>query len=821
MPLLCRVPLFARIPSALLSSLLVGLALAVPVVGQPAHSASAPVPDVARAVDVAPGALAQVLTEYASQAGVALTFDARLLGARQSSGLQGRYTPQQGFDVLLASGLLEAVLGPSGGYVVRERPASGAAEPAQLAPITVTGASATTEGSRSYTARETAGATGLALSPRETPQSVSVITRQFMDDQGLQSLVDVLHTAPGVTVTQLDSERYSFYARGFAIENIQYDGIPGSYQGSGDSEMDPIFYDRIEVVRGATGLMSGAGQPSASINLVRKRAIHDTLTGELSASAGSWGNRRASVDVSVPLAAEGHVRGRLVAAHEDKDSFIDGYSRRRSTVYGVVDADLNDATTVSVGASYQKTDVQGATYGGLPFWYTDGSPIDWRSQGRSFSIWPRWSTEQVESHSVFANLDHHFANGWVAHVAANYREQDLAFQRLFAWGFPDAQSGLMSANPSRVQFPAVSRQRGIDAKLSGPFTWAGRRHEAVVGVGYSHEDRTTLRRGAADAPAQLSLFDWENYPEPSAWGPAVLSEAYSRRQAGVYGALRLSISDPFTVILGTRYNRWDRSGAGYMGAAAYDYEKKKLTPYMGVVYDLNDRWSAYASYTSIFNPQNYRTRTGAFLEPLKGNSYETGIKGEFFNGALNGALALFQARQDNVAQLDPGQIVPGTTTRAYVGMEGVKTRGIELDMSGEPHPGWNLAFNVTHFRATDATGADAATASPRTVARLFTAYRLPGAWNALTVGGGINWQSRVHNPTGVYHDDAPTGQGSYEQRAYVLVNLMARYDVTKQLSVQVNVNNVFDKWYQSAVNFNEQLVWGAPRNVQATLRYRF
>lgn len=773
--------------------------------------------DAAVQINIPQQSLSEALLTLASQTHLQVFFTPDVVQGLTAPPVLGRMTAQDALNALLKGSGVTYRREGSGVTLSR-----GTGDATQLKPITVVGGrSANTEQSGSYTTPMTGAATGLSLSLRETPQSVSVVTRQFMDDQNLQTLVEVLKTAPGIAVTQLDSERYTFYSRGFSIDNIQYDGIPTSLLGSGDSEIDPIFYDRIEIVRGAAGLMSGAGQPSASINLVRKRANSKTFAGEVNISAGSWNNRRASVDLSVPVTAEGNVRARVVAAQENKDSFIDGYSRKRSTLYGVVDVDLTPATTISVGGSYQKSDVQGATYGGLPFWYSNGTAIDWKSKGRSFSIWPKWSTEEVQTHTLFANLDHQFANGWTGKIAATYRKQDLAFQRLFAWGFPDITTGLMTANPSRVQFPATSHQKGIDLNLAGPFSLAGRTHEAVVGLGYADEERTTLRRGAADSPAALSLFDWQNYPEPAAWGAEVMSEQYSRKQTGAYGALRLSLADPLTLIIGGRYNQWHRSGLGYNRANPYDYKQNKLTPYAGLVYDLNRDLSVYASYTSIFNPQNYRTRNGDFLDPLQGDSYELGIKGEFLNGALNASLAVFNIKQDNYAQVDPGYKVPGTTANAYVGAKGVTTRGIEVELSGEIQPGWNVAFNATHFRATDANGDNAATASPRTVARLFTAYRLPGDWHKLTIGGGVNWQSKVHNPTGVYHDDAPLGVGNYEQQAYALVNLMGRYDFSRQLSLQVNVNNLFDKWYQSAVNFNEQLVWGAPRNVMATLRYKF
>lgn len=150
-----------------------------------------------------------------------------------------------------------------------------------------------TEGTGSYTTGTTRAATGLSLSPRETPQSVTVVTRQRMDDQQLNSIKDVLENTIGISSTTLDTERVSYYSRGFSIDSFQYDGVPTTYiPGSflpGEGVLDTAFYDRVEVVRGATGLLQGVGDPSASVNLVRKRPLREfSLTGSL--GAGSWDN---------------------------------------------------------------------------------------------------------------------------------------------------------------------------------------------------------------------------------------------------------------------------------------------------------------------------------------------------------------------------------------------------------------------------------------------------------------------------------------------------------------------------------------------------
>ena len=139
-------------------------------------------------------------------------------------------------------------------------------------------ASMTTEGSERYGTTATNPATRMVLSPRETPQSVSVITRQQMDDFNLDSVAEVMQRTPGVTVKSQDTERQQLFARGFEITNFLYDGMPSTRidtLGKQAALSDTFIYDRIEVLRGASGLLNGIGNPSATVNLVRKKPTRD------------------------------------------------------------------------------------------------------------------------------------------------------------------------------------------------------------------------------------------------------------------------------------------------------------------------------------------------------------------------------------------------------------------------------------------------------------------------------------------------------------------------------------------------------------------
>lgn len=226
--------------------------------------------------------------------------------------------------------------------------------------------------SQDYTVKTTTAGTKMNLAPRDVPQSFSVITEQRMKDQNLESVGDVLDNTTGVATEIIDSERTAYFSRGFYINNYTFDDIPTSVSDTwnfGDASEDTAIYDRIEVVRGATGLMTGAGNPGASVNMVRKHADSREFTGNVSVSYGSWNKQRYVADLSAPLNESGSVRGRVIAGYQDQDSWLDRYHKRKKFVYGVIDADVTDNTTVSLGYDYQQNDTGNPTWGGLPTWY--------------------------------------------------------------------------------------------------------------------------------------------------------------------------------------------------------------------------------------------------------------------------------------------------------------------------------------------------------------------------------------------------------------------------------------------------------------------
>ncbi|VVO16032.1 TonB-dependent siderophore receptor [Pseudomonas fluorescens] len=687
---------------------------------------------------------------------------------------------------------------------------------------------ATTEDTHSYTTGSTSSATGLPLSIRETPQSVTVITRQQMDDRGVQSISDALRNTPGVSTQKYDSDRTEFAARGFAITNFQYDGVNQPYDGvygeNPNNSDDSASLDRIEVIKGATGLMTGSGDPSATVNLIRKKPTKE-FKASISGTVGSWDSYRTTGDVSGSLTDSGNVRGRFVGVYQDKDSYIDHYSQKKDLYYGILEADLTDDTLLTFGIDKSSATPRGSSWTGNATYFADGGRTDF---SRSFNPAADWSRRDFDEISYFASLEQALANDWKFKASLSEKTTDHDTQLASAgYGNPDRATGEgMSLFWGRFEGHRV--QDTADVNVSGPFTLGGREHELVAGVMTSHSRQTGSTYDiSAFESVPGSIYDWEGRL-PKQEFPVNGKYERTQSQNGVYLATRLRPTDDLSVILGSRLSTFKyNEDYRYIAASPLDdthasyKEHGIVTPYAGVVYDLNDVYSVYASYTSIYQPQTYKDASGMTLAPVEGDSYETGLKAAYFDGRLNASLALFRIEQDGVAEQTGTNAI--TNEGIFKAVDGTTTKGVELELAGELAEGWNLTAGYTYARTRDKDeqrifGYPLSTSKPEHVVRTFTTYRLPGALDNVTVGGGISWQSAFYGK--IY--SAPAGDyTSIKQGGYTLVDLMTRYQYNEHLSFTANANNVFDKKYLSGLGNYDTTFYGEPRNLMLTTQWDF
>jgi outer membrane receptor for ferric coprogen and ferric-rhodotorulic acid len=782
-----------------------------------------------RRFDIAAGNLSEVLSRFASEAGAAISFDARQTDGLASAGLQGEYGVLEGFARILSGTGLQAEPQSNGSYVLRSVPKSASSLELGVTSVQAQALGATTENSGSYTTGAVTIGKG-AHSLRQTPQSITVMTRKLMDDQNITTVEDVMAKTPGITLYESPMGGKYFYSRGFQmLGQYQYDGVPldmgNNYVQADSFSGDLAYYDRVEILRGAAGMMKGAGGTSGSVNFVRKRGQSEAHT-ELSLSGGSWDNYRGQVDTGGPLNEDGTVRGRVVVAEQSKHYFYDNASRKDQTYYGALDVDLDPATTVGLGIAYEDVDST-PCWGGLPR-YRDGSDL---KLGRSTCLNPSWNTWRSQRTTLFGDLKHQFNDDWSLKVAGVYTKNTQDIKYAFASG---------SVTPANTTSPLISGlfdydqvDYGFDAYVDGKFDAFGLEHELTVGVNASRSNKDDFF-SVAILPQRQDVFNPNKHiPEPddsyyyanSTRGGPVDSVT---KQYGAYSTLRLKLADPLTLVLGSRVS-WYKSQTDYLFISdnstqhAETKETGQVTPFAAVLYDLNDNLTLYASYSDIFTPQGgYRTESGSSLKPLVGQSYELGIKGEWFEGRLNSSFNLFRTIQKDQAQTDYLSSCASFDGYCYANAGKVRAQGFEAEVSGEVIERLQLlaGYTFTQTRTLDdldssKNGAAFNSYVPKHLLRVWGDYSLSGPLERFTVGAGVNAQS------GNFRSSPATGQ-KITQAGYAIWNGRIGYRIDDTWSLALNGNNLLDKRYYATVgteNFGN--FYGDPRNFMVSVKASF
>ncbi|NWA03090.1 TonB-dependent siderophore receptor [Pseudomonas gingeri] len=772
--------------------------------------------------------LASALQELGRQGNIQVLYNPERVKGLQGGAVKGKLTPGQAASELLKnSGVNYSMQGDT--LTLSNAPATGASSGVNLAATTIGGQmlGTSTDGTGSYTT----GAVTIGKTPhtlREIPQSVTVVTRQQMDDKNLTKLDEVMAQTTGITRSNRNFGGNVFNSRGFTLEDDSYliDGVPGlAYNLTGWMRPDMAVFDRVEVIRGATGLLVGAGNPGGAVNLVRKRPTADPRF-SISTSAGSWDNYRMDLDGSGRLNDQGTLRGRAVVAYEDHGYFQDGLNSQTPLLYGIVEADLNDATTLAVGLRHQRTLYQGYTIFGLPR-YSNGREID---VSRSTSLGQDWNRHEIEVNEVFADLEHHLNDNWTSKVSVSQSESMFNQRVAYSQGAldPVTQDGtFLSSTQFRREYVT---SKGIDGHVSGNFDAFGLTHELMLGANWSQQ-HILSKQSLTDIDLPIDVFNPNHNLIPKPQQPAWQSlDDITQRQYGLYSTLRLRLTEPLSLVLGGRLswykndNTRDDYTVNPTKVTPNNYrEDKKFTPFAGLIYDLNEQWSWYASYADIFRPQsNYRDASGKGLEPTLGSNYETGIKGALYDGRLNVSAAVFYIKQKDLFQTDDAaNAVPLNNCQQYNPSSGScykngppsVSKGVELEASGEVATGWQMSAGYTYNITRNEDGSSIDSETPKHMLRVSTMYNLQGDLNRLSVGGGVSTQSGYVSH---FNDqDIPNpGRAIWDART--------AYKLDDHWKLSFDLKNVFDKkYYEATGELRRGSYYGEPRNFMVTLRGDF
>jgi len=661
---------------------------------------------------------------------------------------------------------------------------------------------AASEKTAAYKVKKSKSATRLDLDLKETPQAVSVVTRAQMDDFQQNDINAVFDAAAGVNVERVETDRVYFTARGFDITNFQYDGVGMPFVfGNQYGKVDTIAYDRIEIIRGASGLLSPTGNPSATVNFARKRPT-DEFQAQGKVTFGSWQNRRVEADLSGAANESGSVRARVAGAQDQGNSYLDRKSHHNTAFSAIVEADLTERTLLTLGHTQQRNKSKGGMWGALPMLNSDGTQTDYDVSTSTATDWAFWNNQSDRS---FAEIAQRFGNGWQLTGTLTYVKDRSDSELFYAYGTPDATTGLgLYSYPS--QYNSVNEQFIGDIQASGPFKLLGREHKLSVGVQASKANLNDVSHYGQGIGTPLpSLENWDgSYAKPS-FDASTAGSSFTDRIESAFVSAQLNLTDRFKVIPGLRATRMRSAGLAY--GVDHERDDSDVTPYLGATYALTSNWTAYASYAEIFTPQYETAFDGSRLAPVTGDNVETGLKGELFDQRLLVSGALFKTRQQNLAA-SGGYRADGT---AYHITEDTDSHGLELEAAGLIAKGWQMSASYTQLSLKTPSGAAARTFIPRKSAKLATTWKLPFA-EQVKIGANVRWQDDIYRVV--------AGTGTIRQDAYALLGLMASYDVSKNVSAQLNVNNVGNKKYINSLYW-DQAYYGAPRNGSLSVSWKY
>ncbi|EAT99905.1 MULTISPECIES: TonB-dependent siderophore receptor [Campylobacter] len=725
-----------------------------------------------------------------------------------------------------------------------------ATDDVNLSEVTTYGNLSTTEGTGSYTTGNMSTATGLNLSIRETPQSVSVVSNQVIKDLNLNSVDSALSYAPGITVRN-DTGRLRINSRGFDVDNIQEDGIASSVSSSVQGPLgfskeftDLEFYDRVEVLRGAAGLTQSNGEPGGTVNLVRKRPSSE-LGINASLSAGSWDNYRSTFDITNALNESGSIRGRLIGVLSKNGTYKNYDDGWRGALGGIFEFDLTDATLLTTGLIWQKTKEVYDIYG-VPAIDSNGNYLN---LSRKSYFGANWNNSIYEKYNAFAEISHNFNDDFKAYAKLNYTKSD-GMIKFGSMGGVSPYNGTTSHDIRFRKYDNSSDEVNLKLGLDGKYELFGRKHDFFINGQMSREVFEEQDKWSPDTSLTalgLGIYNWNSsiIPQPD-WDSSNTSVvSFNKKftntiyqQAFALGT-RYNFTDDWHLLVGGRFSRvkYDKFNENYIANTRSNntiITKSKFTPYAGLTWDFTKNHSWYVSYAEIFKPQSATDKNKNVLDPVVGYNIETGLKSEYFDGALNTAIALFQVIQENRAMTDP------TDSSASIAEGKVRSRGIDVEISGAITDRWNIfsgyTYNKSIYMKSEkensttvdySRGADAKKYIPRHLFKIYTSYELPiNNTQKISFGTGVRFQSKT---SGIYvknnlSSGATIGYYVPEQKAYALWDANINYTINKNFSVALAVKNITDKKY--FVNTHNRTAgmnnfYGDPRNFMLTLNYTY
>lgn len=659
-----------------------------------------------------------------------------------------------------------------------------------------------------YTTESATVGTKTPAALRDIPQSTTSYTNEYIRDRQFVHLDDLAKYTAGLRVLTNDSGRSSIYARGYEYDEFNIDGLPAPMTSIFGTVPSLVAFDRVEVMRGPSGLFNSTSELGGVVNMVRKRPTAE-FQGHVEARYGTWDQNYQEVDVSGPLDEAGRVRGRFIASRSDTNGEVDYNANTSNTYYGALDVDLNDSTQVSFGLLHEVKNI--TPNNGYP---TDakGNLLDF-SQSKFFGA--DWNYFDGKTTDLTAELTHRFDNGGYGRIALRGSQRDTNYMYAFTGAAVQA-NGNTTLRASNRDFEQDAFS--MDASYSQPFAALGQVSEFVVGTDYKHYNTTYKDGSKVFGTINVNTYDPTDIAKPAKFYTTQVDT--DEQELGLYSKVTFRPIARLALIGGARLSSY--RGEGYTTTLASGAKTGSdrdvnghVTPYGGMVFDLDEHHSLYASYSQVFKPQSNVGQDGKLIKPHEGEQFEVGIKGSYFDGGLNARVSAFQLNDKNRA-VNPVDANGTSITSYYVAGGKSRIRGAEFEVSGNLTPNWDVLAGYTYMKTESLEGAPNTTfmTMPRHQASLWTKYTLDaGLLSGLSVGGGITGMSDFYMESNNIKVAAP---------GYATVDAKLSYPVTKQLTATLDVNNLFDREYYSRVGSVSTFNFTGPsRSMTVGARYDF
>ncbi|MFJ3372167.1 TonB-dependent siderophore receptor [Pseudomonas sp. NPDC086251] len=800
---------------------LLGMALIVPlgmaVVAQPAWAQT----DAETQFDIPAGSLGQALTQFASTAGVTVSFDPVHAGGQKSPGLRGRYTVDAGLRQLLAGSKLQAMRHDNGSYSLLPVVDSGAA--LQLGATSISGqaiesAYGPVDG---YVATRSATATKTDTPILEVPQTINVVTAHQVEVQGARNLTQALRYTPGVNTggfTDRNSIADEITSRGFAPTPLYLDGAYIPYAGSlgGAPQIDPYTLERIEVLKGPSSVLYGQNQPGGLINMVSKRPTNEQQN-QIKLGAGSYNRVNGAFDTGGPIDDQKQFSYRLVGVTNKGNEQVDHNNSERMLLAPSLTWAPTEDTALTVLAQIQRDD-------GLPDYQSlprigslERGPNGERINRHFFSGDTHFNDYRRDQYVFGYDFSHNLTDDLKYRSTARYTDVRDQYKGFYLRSFvtdADGVTDFTRANRAKVDWRQHNIAYTVDNNLEYTFNTGTLEHTTLAGVDYRHFTRQYDGYNANNV-LPVDLYGKNNYDTRSVTPELTTKWDNTLRQTGVYLQDQIKL-DKWILTIGGRQDWAELDNKDLLASTHEAKRDNQFTGRVGLTYVTDFGLAPYVSYSESFLPTLGTAapeRGGKAFEPTKGEQYEVGVKYQPFDKTLITA-SVYQVKQKNVLTGDDDY-------PEYMAQSGeVRSRGIELEVKSSIDNVDVLAAAsyMDSFYTKDTWGNQGnrnEAQSPVSAALWVDYHFIQASLNGLTFGAGARY-------TGRKPGDAAN---SFDVPSYVVYDTTVSYDMGKLdpslrgLQTRLNVQNVFDREYVSDCNYSFGCYYGQERVASVEMSY--